>query len=391
MYKTYPISVLDNGDFGRLTRWVDNLTSQDLSHVDTGSCQTIDDWVDALEAQTDVRVVHSSGTDGKLSFIPRSETEQRKLARAWPKQHQGFGNEPNNPLIDIKETHVISGFYRKGAMGQSRVIQAITRHVYGGDEQMVLVANDGRMSADMLSLGGRIRNAEAKGELGRLQISDKLNARRAAFIEEQKEAPMRRLTFMREIAERLRGQRVVLSGLVAQLYDVALDAQANGISDIFAADSLVMVSGGLKGREMPEGYLDLIKKTFGIPYIKQGYGMSELTTGMPSCPQGNFHIPPFFIPYLLDPQAGTPLPRSGTHIGRLGLIDLNAETYWGGFLSGDKVTLSWGDTPCRCGRKGTYVHSEISRFSKSEGGDDKVTCAGAPEAHDKALAFLTDL
>jgi hypothetical protein len=71
---------------------------------------------------------------------------------------------------------------------------------------------------------------------------------------------------------------------------------------------------------------------------------------------------------------------------------LLAQTHWGGFLSSDAVTLSWGDEePCLCGRSGPYVHSEIRRYSDIEGGDDKVTCAGAPEAHDKALAFLNEL
>jgi hypothetical protein len=92
---------------------------------------------------------------------------------------------------------------------------------------------------------------------------------------------------------------------------------------------------------------------------------------------------------LLDPDTGEVRPRTGTATGRYGAFDLNAQTYWGGFLTGDEVTLSWGDTqPCACGRIGPYLHHGVRRYTEKEGGDDKITCAGAPAAHDKAIEFV---
>jgi len=117
--------------------------------------------------------------------------------------------------------------------------------------------------------------------------------------------------------------------------------------------------------------------------------MSEMVAPSRACPAGHYHIPPWEIPFLLDPASGAQYPRTGTQSGRFACFDLNAETYWGGFVTGDAVTLSWGDTePCGCGRIGPYVHRGIRRFSEAEGGDDKVTCAGAPEAHDNAINYL---
>jgi hypothetical protein len=391
VYKSYPLSVLDNGDFDRLTRWLRNVTVHDVSNVDSSACETIDDWVDALEAQTPLRIVHSSGTTGKLSFMPKSETELRRSALAWPKVYEGFGREVNSPLNGIENIPLISPAYRRGGMGQSRNLQAITRYVYGGDESKVVVLNPGRLSADMLSLGGRLRAAEAMGEAGKLRISEKLLARREAFIQEQEEAPARRAAFFRDVAERFRGQRVVLMGLFGQHYDVAQEALKRGIRNVFAPDSLLTVFGGLKGRALPEGYENVIMEYLGVPFIRRGYGMSETVTTFPSCPEGNYHIQPFVIPYVLDPKTGKQLPRTGTVTGRFGLIDLLAETYWGGLLSGDKVTLSWADVPCACGRQSPYIHPLVTRFSEVEGGDDKVTCAGAPEAHDSAIAFLSEI
>jgi hypothetical protein len=49
------------------------------------------------------------------------------------------------------------------------------------------------------------------------------------------------------------------------------------------------------------------------------------------------------------------------------------------------------EQPCRCGRLGPYLHPTIQRYSELEGGDDKIMCSGAPEAHDKAMEFLSRL
>jgi hypothetical protein len=91
---------------------------------------------------------------------------------------------------------------------------------------------------------------------------------------------------------------------------------------------------------------------------------------------------------VLHPETGQPLPRSGTQTGRFALMDLLPENYWGGLVTGDEVTLSGWDEPCSCGREGPYLHSTIRRFSEIQGGDDKINCAGAPEAHDKAIEYL---
>jgi len=70
------------------------------------------------------------------------------------------------------------------------------------------------------------------------------------------------------------------------------------------------------------------------------------------------------------------------------LMDLMPDSYWGGLVSGDEVTMAGWDEPCACGRTGPYLESTIRRFSEAQGGDDKINCAGAPEAHDRAIDFL---
>jgi hypothetical protein len=391
-YKSYPLTLIENSRFDRLTRWLGGLTSFDLSGFDSSACNTIDDWIQALDEATDVKVVHSSGTSGKLSFLPRGAPEIDAMAAAWPSGYTGFRDEPNNPLLGIENVPVLLPNFRRGGLGPVRMLDGVVRRIYGGRENMIVALDPGRMSADMLSLGGRIRAAEAKGERGALKLPPQLLARREAFLRDQREAPARRSAFFAGVAERFRGRRVVLLGNWAQHYDIAAEALAKGIADVFSPDSLLMIVGGMKGRKLPDNYRDVISAYLGIENLRAGYGMSESVALHPACPQGHYHLQPFIVPFVLDPRSGAPLPRTGTQHGRYGFVDLLAQTHWGGFLSGDAVTLSWGDEDrCLCGRSGPYVHSEIRRYSEIEGGDDKVTCAGAPEAHDKALAFLNEL
>jgi hypothetical protein len=152
------------------------------------------------------------------------------------------------------------------------------------------------------------------------------------------------------------------------------------------------MGGGTKGRVLPEGWQETLFGFLGQT-VRNSYGMSEMMGGaVRGCRQGNYHLQPWVILYLLDPKSGAILPRQGVKTGRFGFFDTLASTYWGGFLSGDEVTISWDDAvPCACGRIGPYLHPLIRRYSEQEGGDDKVSCAGSPEAQDKAIEFLLSI
>src|SRR5208283_4927933 len=68
VYKSYPTSFIEKNRYDRMTKWLNGLTSVDLSGVDTDGIDSVDDWIDALDAQTSLRIFHTSGTSGKLSF-----------------------------------------------------------------------------------------------------------------------------------------------------------------------------------------------------------------------------------------------------------------------------------------------------------------------------------
>ena len=91
---------------------------------------------------------------------------------------------------------------------------------------------------------------------------------------------------------------------------------------------------------------------------------------------------------MLDPETGDPLPREGNQTGRLAFYDLLADTYWGGFISGDEGTIHW--ETCPCGWKGAWLEKNIQRYSMKQGGDDKISCAGVQAAYDDFVDLLMD-
>jgi hypothetical protein len=387
-YKSYSLALIEGGQFQRLTRWLGGLTSHSLSAIDASGCTTIDEWIDLLDTRTPIRVIHSTGTTGKLSFLPRSVLEIESMVHGWRRTFDPYPGEPPRISVRVADAPVVFPWYRHGAMAYHRLLDGLVQHLFSGDEGKIYALNPGRLSADAVSLAGRIRAAEAKGELGRLQIAPKLAARRETFLKEQAEGPARVTAFLSRLKSQLGGRSVTVFGSLPQQYDLAVEAIKQGVEGIFAPVSYVAAGGGNKGRDLPDDWDSTVRRAFGVPRLSDGYGMSEVVVGTRACSQSHYHLPAYVIPFILDPNTGEPSPRRGTHTGRLGVFDLNARSYWGGFLTGDRVTLTWGDQPCACGRQGPYMHQGIRRFSAEEGGDDKITCAGAPDAHDKAIEFI---
>lgn len=376
-----------------MTRWLSTLVTPDLSKVDASEAQSIDGWIDALDRDSEVRMKHSSGTTGKLSFIPTNTTEGETTAAAFVRFLQGFGDEPDAEYLFSPETPMVSMAARHGSMAAARQINALVKHIYDGDESKIYSTNPGRISADMLSLGGRLEGAAAKGELGKTQLSPGLLARRDELLKDQGEAPKQLARFFERVEAELKGEQVMLNGILPALVETAMAGLAAGYSNMFDPDSKFLAAGGKKGRHFPDDYELQVEHWSGAPFPYLGYGMSEgVAVISRMCPKGYYHVNPNIISYLLDPESGTPLPRTGTQTGRYGIIDIACRGRWGGFLSGDEVTIHWGETkPCGCGRKGAYMEPAIRRYSEKEGGDDKITCAGAAGVHDKALDLIAEM
>jgi hypothetical protein len=174
------------------------------------------------------------------------------------------------------------------------------------------------------------------------------------------------------------------------LHNMAKAGLARGLENVFAADSYITTTGGAKGMVQPEGWREDILRFTGAKVLHEAYSMSEVLASHLRCEHGHYHFAPTVIPYLLDPDTGRPLPRHGRHTGRAAFFDLNAEMRWGGFITGDEITIEW-DELCACGQPSRYVVGAIQRYSEKNGGDDKITCAATEGSLREAMDFLNTL
>jgi hypothetical protein len=372
MYKSYPVRLLLRHRFADLTRWLQRLTSVDLSAVPVVGITSIDGWIDALDEHTSLRVITTSGTTGTMSFLPTSTVELE--SGAW--------------LADLVEEaghrEVVWPNFRRGPASWGRAAEFLERRVAGGPERFHAL-HPGRMSADLLLLAARLRAAQVRGE--RLDVDESLLTRRPEFEAQQREIREAVPRFLAELDAHVRGNSVFLHGLANVTFQLAQAGIETGIEGLFAPDSVVTVGGGGKGVVLPPEFEEVIARFAGVAAIDNVYGMSEVNASHRRCERGRYHIAPTAVLYVLDPEDGHVLPREGVHTGRAAFYDLLAETYWGGIVSGDEVTVDW--SPCGCGQTTPHLAPSVQRYSEKQGGDDKITCAATEEAQQSALDFLT--
>jgi hypothetical protein len=290
VYKSYPVALLEKSNFKQLTNWLGRFTLHDLSDFDASGLDCVDEWLQRLDRTTPLRVIHTNGTSGKLSFLPRSTVEMPLALRGWRQNFAPFGAENRRlPRNGLGTLPMIFPGYRFGALSANRMLDAFADALYGGDESMILTLHRERLSADLVSFSGRFAAAEARGELGRGQLSPKLLALAETAKARQAEAPKRMQEFIATILSRLQGQQVMFFGYWSMLYELALACQERGLTRLFRPDSLLWCSGGTKGKVFPPDFRRMIPESLGAP-IQEGYGMSETVTVQPGCPHGNYHL-----------------------------------------------------------------------------------------------------
>ena len=391
VYKSYPMSYLERGQFDRLTRWLNGLSAEDLSHIDASGITLIDDWIDLLDAQTNLRVFHTSGTTGKLSFLPRTDHEWRQNMTLSARRIRDWRGPGTGPDLIANPRALIAPAYRWGASAAARGGGYQVEMYAGGEENALFMYPDARFSADVASLSGRLSVAQAQGELGSLQISPALLARRDELVRVERERPEQLRQFFAEAIRRFGGKDVYIGAVWSILYDTAIEGLARGARNVFGEASVLHTGGGKKGKNMPDNWREQLVEFLGFDNFYEFYGCSEQMGFSMRCEHGHYHVPPTTIAFLLDPATGKPLPRKDGLTGRFASLDLLPSTYWAGLVTGDEITMNGFERSCACGRSGPWLMPAIRRYTEKEGGDDKVICAGAPAAHDHALNFLTEL
>lgn len=385
MYKNYPLSFIENSKYAQFTQWLQKLTSVDLSVVDVSGCNSLDSWLDAIEEKTVLRPWITSGTSGKVSVIPFTTLETPHLG--YTQNRLSFRDEPGiESRTALKKVPHLTPVIRKGKASPQRAADALVGF-YGREEMFECLG--GSISTDLLWLSGRIRLAEAKGELDQLKLSPHLQEIREQIMKNRAGDPQRIEAWWEEMIKKYKGERVSIGTSYQRLLELANYMEKKGLKMEFAPNSMVGAAGGAKGFKLGEDWREKIAKY--IPYqMGDTYGMTEMCgTAGRRCSHGNYHIPPWIVPFILDPDTSDALPRSGVQTGRFAVFDLAALTYWGGFISGDKITYHW-DGGCPCGRTGPFLSSDIARYSEIQG-DDKITCQKQPFLYEEAQEFLLNV
>jgi len=388
-YKSYPAALIDKKRFDLMTRWLQKLTPVDLSGIDCTGCEGIEEWIDRLDEGSDLRVITSSGTTGTISIIPKDKQGGYYGMKLWRLfLFQRFGEEPapQEPVVDV-----IWPNYAGGKLGHLRMVELLKGEFTGNDESRFHSLYSDSISTDLMFLASKLRAAASRGELDRVEIDPKLLARKDEFQAMEARRPQEMQAFFERMSEQLAGKRVFMTGTYAQMYEIARAGLDRGVSHVFAPDSAILTGGGTKGHVLPEDYMQVIKEFFGVDRIQEGYGMSEISAFHWACEEGHYHVQPWVIPYVLDPETSEPLPREGVQTGRAAFYDFLLQSHWGGSISGDEITIDYG-SPCACGLASVHIHHDIMRYSEKQGvEDDRITCNATQEVHDEAVNFLKEI
>jgi hypothetical protein len=365
-FKSYPASFLEKHRYAQLTAWLDKLTTVDLSGVDVSGCRSIDDWMIKLRDETPLAVVHTSGTSGTMSFLPRTKAEFRKFMEQFPTLFfQTFGSDGPvlHPPLNID---CVYPFYRSGGLSHTVLNDAVVEVVAGGEDRFH-AAYPERLSADLMLLAAKQRAAAAQGQLDRLEVSPDLAARHREFEAQRRSQPEHMTRFFEQMRSTLAGRQIFMVGSTSLLFSLAAAGLKQGLKQIFAPSSVLVSGGGAKGIVLPDDWQSTVKAFFGVNRVHLIYGMTEMAGQYSCCEHGHYHSVPWVIPYVLDLETSQALPRRGRVTGRFAFFDLLPDTRWGGFISGDEVTMEW-DAACPCGQTTPYIVDGIRRVNETKGG-----------------------
>lgn len=388
MLKSYSALDVQNHRFDKLTRWLQALTTHDLSAVDASECESLEAWLQEVERSTPLRPVTSSGTSGKISLFPLSTVEEKLFIYKNTYIVQPYHDEPGIDATSGEYIFVCPWPSRYGRHNIPLIMRVLKENCYDGREDMFVTLGEGTLTADEMWLNGRLQRAQALGE--DLELSSSEQAVVKELTARASKNDERWDQFVQHAVVDLKGKKVMFYGALMNLYLIAQACQKFDVVVDWHPDSIIMTGGGTKGFDFPEGWRDLVAERFPhhVPgRVKEVYGMTESSATAVCCPNNKLHPLPWGIAHLMDPQTGQSLPRTGTQSGRMVVFDPLPSTFWAGVITGDQVTIHY-DGGCGCGRKGPYMDNDITRISELNGGDDKIVCARTPQAFQSLEDFL---
>ncbi|WP_088309110.1 hypothetical protein [Novosphingobium sp. B 225] len=360
-YKSYDPALLQEGDYGRLADWLQRVTMRPLGALRGRSIATLDEMFAILERECGVRLVHSSGTTGVLSLFPRGTSEWQAHLRQMRALTPGWTGQPEDAFGAPPFAVVWCGF--EGGHSAIGGATDLMRAIFVRRPELFVTTMVGNTSVDFHWFLLRLEAAKAAG-LPQPRLSDYVAAR----IDAAEEGRLAYDQALDQVLALVRGdfrdERVMLAGPPILVHQLVARGLQQGMTDCFTPASAVTTFGGTKRLGPIETLERDIVRFTGLPGSLDSYGMTEMLGTVPACSQGHYHFQTTQLPFVFDLDSGALLPAQGRQTGRLGIFDLMAQSFWGGTLSADKVTLEW--EPCACGRHTPHIIGGIERVPDPE-------------------------
>ncbi|MET7480576.1 hypothetical protein ABZT17_40440 [Streptomyces sp. NPDC005648] len=370
-YKSYPVSLITAGRWDRLLRWYTSVSALEPGDVDVEGVRDIDEWTARITAAGH-RPYITSGTSGKVSFLNCSASDLSFLRDIL--EHLTCWPDPLPP----KPTR--RGYLLAPASGPMRSIDGFRWHaeVFARPGETRLLTEDPLRVSELMS-SALLRRRMAEGTATPQEISSFETTSEAR--ERELDAAVTRI--VDDIAAH-RDEPLLIAGMNNQQFALIQSLRARGVMDgSLHPDTLVLSGGGNKGRALPDDYQQQFAAFYDGVRRVRSYGMTELQGSCLACEKGNYHVPPWVIPLVLDQEGETLLNREhGVVEGRFAFLDVSLEGRWGGLISGDRVLVDF--SRCDCGRPGPVVLPDIQRYGDL-GGDDKITCAATLDSYVRGM------
>jgi hypothetical protein len=331
LFKSYDAAWVNARDFAALSAWLRDVCAEPVP-TDAAAAHDLDDWLERLETRG-LHVLYSSGTSGKLSFVPRGEASWEAYRANGPSY---LMHRVQRLGLDLSAMDGAVLGFRGGRMGIQRAGVELSRYL-----AQVTYLDDREIRAETLrALLAAPRGGPPVGE----------DAAYRTFLD-----VLRRSTEL--------DRMVWLFGAPHQVKRLCALVEASGAPPL-AAGSVVTLGGGWKsfeGERIDHSDLcALIGATLGVPAARvlEAYAMVELNTPLMRCPHGRYHVPPILEPCLFDEML-LPLPPGVDVTGTFGFMDPTATSYPAFMVTSDEVHLV--RAPCPCGVLGPALVGEVYR------------------------------
>ncbi len=362
MFKSYDPTWLDNKDFAKMNQWLGGIYHERIE-FDTTAIRTIDQWIEAL-MERGIRVIFSSGSSGRFSFVPRC-----------PQTWHRFAKVPSCYLAPLSlQLGAMSGWKKLQLrlalllFKPFKMAEILAKRGLPDYDGVFLAFREGHMGTMIVAqeFARRFRKSTFMYEFGLSASALRLATRGPKDAEDERilmdfhaktvgakdEAFERLVTQIKaSVAE---GQKVFLSGPPYLFKELAAYVLTKHKTIPLKKGSFMMTGGGWKtftGEMIPQDALGaMIQEAFEVPahLVVDAYSMSEIHGVVPRCKEGRYHIPPLFEPMLFDDDL-KPMKGEGQE-GTFGFLDPFAISYPGFLISGDAVKMAEG--LCACGVRG---------------------------------------